>query len=80
MSRYAIEGLIRGIWSREAVGSTDDSTLFATRGEAEDAIPDLAEALGCTQDELRVVRWPYPEPEAAGDRAYDEARDRELVP
>lgn len=55
MSRYAIQALVDGVWAREHAGAVDDSTLFGSRSEAIDALPDLATALGCEPSELRVV-------------------------
>jgi hypothetical protein len=54
-SKWAIEGLVNGAWGREHVGAADDSTLFDSRDEALAALPELAEALRCAADELRVV-------------------------
>ncbi len=42
-------------WSREAAGTTDDTSLFASRSEAETALPELAASLDCDVSDLRVV-------------------------
>jgi hypothetical protein len=53
--RFAIEGLVNGQWSREHVGSADDTTLFDSLADAEVALDELeANGFGPRQT-LRVV-------------------------
>ena len=52
---YGFEVLTRDGWSTEAAGIQDASNGFATREAAEEEIPALAAALGCSEGEIRVV-------------------------
>ena len=54
--RFGFEARTKdGRWSREAAGEQDASNYLDTREAAEAELPRLAEALGCSIDDVRVV-------------------------
>ncbi len=56
MSKFAIEGLVDGQWSRQSVGDVNDTTVFDSREEAEEARAQLATGTdGWELDRMRVV-------------------------
>ena len=54
-SKFAIEALVNGQWAREHAGAVDETTLFSTREEAEEAANNLAYEWGCDESGVRVV-------------------------
>lgn len=64
---YGFETLSDGTWSREACGEQNASNLFATREEAEAKLPDLAKALECAAEQVRVAEFTDIDPAKAAE-------------
>lgn len=52
---FGFEAFCDGRWSTSAAGAQDRSNYFDTRESAEAELPNLARALGCDIDQVRVV-------------------------